>query len=106
MKSSFRDDSVLLGHLAEGQYEYVTVTFQAANTETTIPYTVLRTEDPESVRWIDVTPGAVDVASVDTPVAVYRSGLPGRLAWGTGYIVLKASVAGYTTRLKLFLERT
>jgi hypothetical protein len=100
------NDPQLLKYLSDGQYEYVDVTFQAANTETVIPYTILTPEDPESVRWLDITQGAVNVGGTDTPAYVYRSALPSRKAWGTGYIVLKATVAGYVTRLKLFVERT
>lgn len=92
--------------ISDGQYEFVDVTFTAANTDTVIPYTLLSPEDPESVRWLDVTAGAVNVGGTDTVAHVYRSGLPSRQVWGDGYIVLRATVAGYATRLKLFIERS
>jgi hypothetical protein len=97
------DDTQLKQHLSDGQYEFVDVTFQAADTETVIPYTILTPEDPEEVRWLDVTPGS-DASNV--PAHVYRSGAPSRLAWNTGYIVLSSTLASYSTRLKLFVERS
>lgn len=86
-----------------GQYEYVDVTFQAADTETIIPHH-LTPDNPESVRWIDITPGSV-YSGGEGEVQVFRSGNPSRKSWGDGYIVLMANVAGYTTRLLLFVER-
>ena len=96
----------LLQHLSDGQYEFVNVTFQAADTDTIIPYTRLTPEDPTEVRWIEITPNAVNVGGTDTVPNLYQSALPTAQAWVRGYIVLRSSVAGYTTRLKLFLERT
>lgn len=88
------------------RYEYVTVTFTAANTDTVIPYAILRPNAVDDVRWLDVTPSTVVSGATETPTTVYRSQLPTRLAWGQGYIVLRATTAGYQTRLLLFLERT
>lgn len=99
-------DPQLGRHLSDGQYEFVDVTFTAANTDTVIPYSVLKPEDPNDVRWFDVTQKAVNVGGTDTLAHVYQSGLPSALAWAQGYIVLRATVAGYSTRLKLFVERT
>lgn len=100
-------DPQLLRHLSDGQYELVNVTFTAAATDTVIPYTKLAPTSPDDVRWIDVTPGAIDAGGgTDTVAHVYRSAQPARLAWQRGFIVLRSSVAGYSTRLKLFLERT
>jgi hypothetical protein len=87
------------------RYEYVTVTFGAANTDLVIPYSILRPTDLESVRWMDVSPTTVYSGGSETVAHVYRSQDPTRLAWGANYIVLRATVANYSTRLLLFLER-
>jgi hypothetical protein len=96
----------LLQYLSDGQYEFVDVTFPAAATDTVIPYTRLTPENPDSVRWVDITPGAVNNGGSDAVPQLYKSALPSAQAWAHGYIVLRSSVAGYSTRLKLFLERT
>ena len=93
-----------LQYLPFGQYEYVDVTFQAADTDTVIPYKTLKPATAESVRWIDITPGSVYSAG-EAPAVVFRSGNPARIQWAPNYIVLMSSVAGYTTRLLLFTER-
>jgi hypothetical protein len=100
------DDPVILRHISDGQYEFVDVTFQAAATDTVIPYTILNPENPDAVRWIDVTPGAINSGGSDSVASVYRSVLPSAKPWAIGYIVLRCNAAGYSTRLKLFLERT
>lgn len=99
-------DPQLGQHLSDGQYEFVDVTFTAADTDTVIPYTVLTPENPDAVRYLDVTQGAVNVGGADSVATVYRSVLPTRLAWARGYVILRSTVAGYATRLKLFVERT
>jgi hypothetical protein len=86
-----------------GAYEFVDVTFTAANTDTIVPYT-LRTDDPESIRWIDISRGSVYSGS-ETPGHVFRSGNSTRKNWAPSYLVLQSSVAGYATRLFLFVER-
>lgn len=88
------------------QYEYVDVTFQAADTDTRIPYSRLKPNNPNDIRWIDISPGVVYTGGLDTVAHVYRSGSPSRLPFTATNIVLRATVAGYTTRLLLFLERT
>ena len=98
-------DPSLLRLLPIGQYEFVDVSFVAAAQDTTIPYSIIKPEDVGSVRWIDVTPNAVFAGS-DTVGHVYCSRDPARKPFGTGYIVLRANVAGYATRLLLFVERT
>ena len=87
-----------------GQYEYVDVTFGAANVETLVPYKDLKPENPELVRFWDIYKGSVYSAG-ENPAHVYRSGDPARKAWTLGTLALCSSVASYTTRLLLFLER-
>ncbi len=78
-----------------GQYEYVDVTFAAADTDTVISYSIIRPEDFNSVRWIDVTPNAG---------RVYRAVDPNKRNWESGYVILRSTAIG-STRLMLFLER-
>jgi hypothetical protein len=88
-----------------GEYEYVDVSFAAADVDTVIPYSVLTPEDPNSVRWIDINPTTVWDGATDTRGYVYRSANPLRRDFGTNYIILRSNVAGYATRLLLFVER-
>lgn len=81
--------------LPMGQYEFVDVTFAAADTDTVVPYSILHPQDFESIRWIDVTPQSGKV---------YRASDPNKTAWGNGYIILR-NTAAQTTRLLLFVER-
>jgi hypothetical protein len=90
------EEPALLRMLPVGQYEYVDATFAAADTDTVIPYTILKPEDFNDVRWIDVTPQTGKV---------YRAIDPNKVAWGQNYVILRSTVAG-TTRLLLFLERS
>lgn len=99
------NDAALRRQLPMRQFEYVTAVFGAADTDTVIPLTVLRPEDPETLRWLDITAGTVYNGS-DTRAAVYRSSAPGRLPFGANYVVLRSTVANYTTRLLVFLERS
>ena len=87
------------------RFEYVDVTFPAADTDVVIPYTKLRPADPSRVRWVDATPTAVWNGAADTHPHLYRSASPSRILWARGYIVLRSTVAGYTTRLLLTTER-
>lgn len=89
------EDPETLRMLPLSQYEYVDVTFQAADTDTVVTYERLRPQDPESVRWLDITPHTGKV---------YRALAPNRTAWAYGYMILRSTVAG-PTRLLLFLER-
>lgn len=84
-----------------GNYEYVDVTFGPADTDTPIPFTRLRTDDPQSVRWLDVSPGRID----GVVVQVYRERGSRATLFGLTYVVLRSTVANYTTRLLLFVER-
>ncbi len=97
------NDPQLLKLLPMAQYEYVDITFTAANTETSIRHN-LKVDSGDDIRWIDVTRGSVYSAG-EQPVTVFRSGNPARKDWGSDYIFLMANVAGYTTRLLLFKER-
>jgi hypothetical protein len=93
-KNDFVEDPQLLRMLPQGQYEYVDVSFAMADTDTVIP-TSLVPEDPNSIRWIDVTPSSGKV---------YRASDPNRVAWQNGYIILRNTEV-QSTRLLLFLER-
>lgn len=103
-----------------GQYEWVTVTFPAADTDVVIPYTRLKPESYDDVRWIDVAQRGTSpqVLAVNTefiedlvqfvagevPI-VYRAVNQDARAFGPGYVVLRCTVGAYTTRLLLFVER-
>lgn len=89
------DKLEFLRMLPVGRYEYVDATFVAADTDTLIPYTILNPEDPNAVRWIDVTPQTGKV---------YRAIDPDKTSWTKGFVILRSTVAE-TTRLLLFLER-
>ncbi len=91
-------------YLPFGQYEFVTVNFPVANTEVVIPYQQLKPSHAEDVRWVDVTPGSVYSAG-ENHARVFRSGNTTRMSWAPGYVVLMSTVANYSTRLLLFVER-
>jgi hypothetical protein len=99
------NDAALRRQLPMRQFEYVTATFAAADTDTVIPITVLRPEDPETLRWLDITPGTV-YTGTDARASVYRSSAPDRMPFGATYLVLRSTVANYSTRLLVFLERS
>jgi hypothetical protein len=99
------NDAALKRQLPMRQFEYVTATFTAANTDTVIPLTVLEPDDPETLRWLDITPGTV-YTGTDTVATVYRSSAPDRKPFARNYVVLRSTVANYTTRLLVFLERS
>lgn len=87
--------------LPMGNYEYVDVTFGPADTDMAIPFTRLRTDDPQSVRWMDVSPGRID----GVVAQIYRERGSRATLFGLTYVVLRSTVANYTTRLLLFVER-
>lgn len=99
------NDAALRRQLPMRQFEYVTATFGAANTDTVIPLTVLRPENPETLRWLDITPGTV-YTGTDNVATVYRSAAPDRMPFGASYLTLRCTVANYSTRLLVFLERS
>ncbi len=86
------------------QYRIVDVTFTQANVDTPIPHT-LRVDYPEDIRYLDITPGTVYTGGSDTVAHVYRSSGPTRTAFTTDTVFLRSTVAGYSTRLLLFVER-
>ena len=90
------EDPSLLRLLPIGQYEYVDAEFVAADTDTVIPYSILRPEDVNEIRWINVTQGAG---------LVYRAADPNRVTWGDGYVILRNTQIE-SVRLLLFLERS
>lgn len=99
------ESAALRRALSFARFEYVTVTFGAADTDQVIPYQTLRPSDLTAVRWVDITPGTVYNGATEDIPSLYQSSAPGRLAWGDGFLVLRSTVASYTTRLLLFLER-
>lgn len=99
------EEAYINRHRPQDRFEYVDVTFTAADTDVVIPYTLLRPNNPNDVRWQDVTPSAVYNGSIDVVPSLYCSATPSRKLWSRSYIVLRSSVAGYSTRLLLFTER-
>lgn len=103
-----------------GQYEYVDVFFPDADIDTSIPYTRLRPESYEDIRWIDIKQGGLGAVGSSTgrnptynqPAGaapqvpqVYRAVNADARPWGPGYIILRATLGEYSTRLLLFVER-
>lgn len=86
------------------QYRIVDVTFTEAGVDTPISHT-LRVDYPEDIRYLDITPGTVYTGGIDTVAHVYRSASNSRTAFSTTTIFLRSTVAGYSTRLLLFVER-
>lgn len=84
------------------RYEYVDVAFTAANADLVVPYTRLRPDSPSDVRWIDVNQGGTGSGVAH----VYRNIGSGSNQPAPGQIILRSSVAPYSTRLLLFLERS
>lgn len=79
-----------------GEYEYVDVTFIAADTDQVVNYSIINPENPLDVRFLDINQG---------DARVYRSRAYDSKQWNYGYVVLRCDTAGYTTRLMLFVER-
>lgn len=77
-------------------YEYVDVTFAAADTNYTIPYKLLKPSDPNEVRYL--------VVKRDRACSVYEDLTGTRVAWVRGSLTLKCSAANAQVRLLLFLE--
>lgn len=105
-----------------GQYEWVSVTFPEADIDVVIPYTRLRPENFNDVRWIDVsqrgrtavepvaTGGRTPTYSIPAGSApqvpvVYRAVNEDARAFGPGYVILRCTLGEYVTRLLLFVER-
>jgi hypothetical protein len=85
-----------------GEYEYVDVVFAVANQPVTVRYQRLVEDDPRKVRWLDVSQGGLADGTIATIYRVTDSNVP---QTGPGYLVLRSTVAGYSTRLLLFTER-
>ncbi len=76
------------------QFQYVDVTFSAANTDTGIPHT-LKVSDVNAVRWVMV--------SVNAAASIYRSTTGAATPWQANQIWLRAS-AICIARLYVFVE--
>ena len=98
-------DSYFRQRFPHKRFEYVNVTFTAADTDVTIPYTKLRPSDPDAISFTDVTPGAVYSGGIDLFPKIYKSARPDRKVWARPYLVLRSTVAAYTTRLLLFTDQ-
>ena len=95
MDKKSSEDPQLLRMLPQGQYEYVDASFVAADTDTTINYSILKPQEFDAIRWIDITPNVG---------RIYRAIDPNKISWGNGYVILRSTAIG-STRLLLFLER-
>lgn len=85
---------ITLRMIPVGEYEYVDASFVNANTDTVIAYKRLHVDNPEKVRWIDISP--------NRDASVFRGV---NATFGPGYVKLQSNVANYSTRLLLFTER-
>lgn len=103
-----------------GQYEWVDVTFPEADIDVVIPYTRLRPESYDDVRWLDVTQrgrSTMQASTGRTPTygqpagsapqvpVVYRAVNENARVFGPGYVILRCTLGEYVTRLLLFVER-
>jgi hypothetical protein len=91
--------------LPMGEYEYVDVDFGPADMDVEIPYSRLTIDVPEDVRWMEVSPEAMLEGSSVVHPRIYRLQNGVRRTWTFGSIVLRCSVANYSTRLLLYVER-
>ena len=98
-------DAALKRQLPFAQFEFIDVTFGAADTDEVITFKKIRPTLPDTVRWLDISPGTVYTGGIDTVARIYRSSGPTRKAFTGKYIALRCSVAGYSTRLLIFTER-
>jgi len=115
--SKVAQDADFLRQVPFRQFEFQTVTFAAANTDTFLAFQTLRPDTPENVRWLDISPSSVytSTETLDLPPTysdaspgwpfIYRSGGPNRPEATPAGIWLRCSRAPYTTRLLLFVER-
>ena len=93
-----RDNNEFLQSSPYVDFEYVTVTFgTSANADTDIKHTLTPTS-PESIDY--------QVVHKDRAVDVYNDRSGTRKAWGTGYIILRATVASAVVTLLLTVRRT
>lgn len=94
-KSLERYGTATLTRLPVAQYEYVNVTFTAINSDVIIPYTRLKPNDVNTIRWQPVSLSAAGI--------IYRDLSGTAKAWTSQYIILRSNIA-LTARLLLFLE--
>lgn len=78
-------------------YEYVNVSFTAADTDKDIRHN-LRPADPEGIHY--------QVVRRDRNTTIYHNQTGTRREWGAGYIVLRSSAASANVTLLLFTPRT
>jgi hypothetical protein len=78
-------------------FQYVDVTFSTANTDYPIAHT-LQPANPEDIDY--------EVVRKDRAGDLYHDQTGTRKAWGTGYIILRCSVASAVMTLRLSLRRT
>lgn len=78
-----------------GEYEFINVSFTAADTDTRIPVT-LNVRSPRHLRWVDVTPNVGAGAQIYTVSSATQF---------DGLLTLRCNVAGYATRLLVFSEQ-
>jgi hypothetical protein len=78
-------------------WQYVTVTFSGANTDYDIRHD-LRPIDPEAIDY--------QLVRADRSTTIYNDQSATRKAWGTGYIILRSSVANAVVTLLLTIRRT
>lgn len=76
------------------QFQYVDVTFSAANTDTGVPHT-LQVSDANAVRW--------QVVSINANTNVYRNTTGTAIAWQGNQVWLRAG-AVCVARLIVFVE--
>lgn len=91
-------------HHPFNQFEYVDVSFGAADTDTPVYYEIIRPNAASDIRFLDITQGAVYTGGSDTIPKIYLSNSPSRMAPGTNYFFLRSTIANYMTRLLLFVE--
>lgn len=74
------------------QYQIVTVHFPTANADVVVRHN-LQPPDPEYVDF--------EVLNASGPPMVYVDKSPTRVAWGTGYVVLRSAVEGLKCEIRL-----
>jgi hypothetical protein len=77
------------------RFQYVDVVFGDADTDVVVEHQ-LQTTDPEAVNY--------EVVRADRAGFVYHDQTASRRLWGTGFVLLRSSVADLSVRLRLTLE--
>ena len=78
-------------------WQYIEVTFGSANTDYDIRHN-LTPANPEEILY--------QVVRADRATAIYHDQTGTRKAWGTGYIILRSSVASAKVTLLLTIRRS